>query len=1140
MTGLDISRTRKTAWYMREFIKSVVSFSLAVPLFAIKQLSNTLQAKEEAPDPDKAGNEAALDAVTRATEAQLAGPIKSVFKGGDKLQRDLVDRMFDSLPTDGDSSTVTEQEAKDGTPEGPVDAGQLDKSVFIALGEGLAAGVGDFGLSAEFQSGSFPALLALQMQTEFTQPLVEAPGIGAVPGFDDLPVIVPALMQNTALDEFPPRADYANLSVPSFRVCDAHQLRPIPPLVHRGDHKQTAANLILGGSDLIAGKAGELSTQLECALRQKPTVALLELGYYEIVEAAVKGDPAGLPDVDTFRDAYAPLLKSLREAGSQVVVMTIPDPQDTAYLSTVESAAGNLKIDPSLIYEGYDLNPGDRVTVSGLVDMGCQLLTRDLGPLPAGSIVPAAVVGQISTCVQALNAELATLAETHGALVYDLHGFLHQFAEEGANLGLRQLSADFLGGFYQLNGHYPGLAGHALIANEVLELLNEAFGAAFPLVNVEGVLDSDPVASYRQAEGPDLALDDLSALTRPAVETLPESVEEIEVVPVIPFEAAADDGHGGHTSRLTLPSDLEQTLPLSKSSSYYGDAIRAVNCRTEQESQFGSGRELLFGGLAMLDSHLHGHIHIKFTEPVDDITHFEVSLGEGLVGDDGVMTAPQFFKLPAQQNSVADDADLISSGDLDLATGEVTNLDFAFRFFNTALLALVRCNPKFPDVPIKFPGMYGSASARFEQRPDGKLDFTFQGTTFIPLGMALDDPVRFPLPFCSPALEYASIPGHGTTLHPHIHLSTSASAALEDESNLPDIPVNEIREYTIHAHNTSFGDKFHLTAPELVGDPTGRSQLMGRVQVQFGQRFGDSVSVAISHLNPGGLLTPDPGSPLGEDFPGRLPPAPIGHNEFLRFSQRTYYLDSLTCIDDPFDFCVGAVNVKTGKVLGELLHRALIGQNVFYALVRLEPRTPKESFYFQGPALFEKDSHGQTIFRFRGQVTIPYPEGNLFPAPDLATTFTAGPDSVLDPFLWVQAMDTPEAPEMVKKGEADQLVSSASEVFSYRYEIPGAPDQHSALFEYTNHTQNGTYRLDSLAWVSFTNSRESQLEPGDYDTVTFAGFGCWDKNDVQNEGVSATVQVSTAAEASYVSIQIGAAVVSNVNTKPEDIDEVRP
>ena len=76
--------------------------------------------------------------------------------------------------------------------------------------------------------------------------------------------------------------------------------------------------------------------------------------------------------------------------------------------------------------------------------------------------------------------------------------------------------------------------------------------------------------------------------------------------------------------------------------------------------------------------------------------------------------------------------------------------------------------------------------------------------------------------------------------------------------------------------------------------------------------------------------------------------------------------------------------------------------------------------------------------------------------------------------------------------------------------------------------------------MSFTNSRESKLKPGKHDTVTFSGFGVWDKNDVQTDSVLVNVQVSTAPKGQYVSIQIGAAVVSNVNTKPADIEQVRP
>ena len=130
----------------------------------------------------------------------------------------------------------------------------------------------------------------------------------------------------------------------------------------------------------------------------------------------------------------------------------------------------------------------------------------------------------------------------------------------------------------------------------------------------------------------------------------------------------------------------------------------------------------------------------------------------------------------------------------------------------------------------------------------------------------------------------------------------------------------------------------------------------------------------------------------------------------------------LTCIDDPFDLSVGNVSRKSGRLLGDLLHRGLIGQNLFYALLRVEPRTPKASFLFRGPAGFEKGRDGRTIFRFHGQVRVPYPEGYLFPSPDMATGVVIGPDSVLDPFYWIQAMEHDPKPETSMKGFSSRMV----------------------------------------------------------------------------------------------------------------------
>src|ERR1051326_3918577 len=58
----------------------------------------------------------------------------------------------------------------------------LDTTTFIVMGEGLAAGMANYGLSAVVQQYSFPAQMAAQMKTAFAQPLIQPPGIGGVIG----------------------------------------------------------------------------------------------------------------------------------------------------------------------------------------------------------------------------------------------------------------------------------------------------------------------------------------------------------------------------------------------------------------------------------------------------------------------------------------------------------------------------------------------------------------------------------------------------------------------------------------------------------------------------------------------------------------------------------------------------------------------------------------------------------------------------------------------------------------------------------------------------------------------------------------------------------------------------------------------
>ena len=1071
---------------MGELIQSLIRFSVDLSAFAFRQMASLVGRGQPA----------------------AAGPSSS--------------SAFPTSARKPDASSNT-------PPRVPARSGKLNTRNFMVLGEGLSAGFGDFQLNEFFQRKSFPAQMAEAMGVDFRQALVQEPGIGNLPGFPPAPVSVPAEMQTTFLSDLFAAGPRNDLSIPGLSVSDCVELRSRPPLVGQRDARQTVANFVLGMPG-FATSGDEGLTQLEYAARNAPTFALVALGFHEALSAAIQGDANLLPEAQGLLASFTRILRTLKDAGSEVMVMNIPDPLDTAWFNSVECAGKVLRADPEVLRMLYDPGSDDRITLPGLVEIGNQILGKSIGPLSPEHILHGGVAAQITSWVDQVNRELSGVAAEHGALCHDLRGFFRNMRTMGCSLCPRSITGEFLGGFYSLNGFYPGPGGNAILANDVLSALNRFYGAEFPMIDACRVVRGDPVAMYEPAKGPVWTAAHISALEQSAMPT-PVMNES----PQLPMGQSPP----GPTTNLQLPEGLEQVLPLSFDSSYIGEAIRAVNCRDEQTAIYGSSPTPLFGGLVLVDSHLRGNVRIKFTPPVNNVTRFEVSFEGGLVGNDSTLAAPSFYRFPFQQNGVSGVPGQPCSGTLNLVTGEVNpgDLKFSFVFTNTGLSALAKANPRFPRVPIAFPGDYGTATATFAQRPDGKLDFSFYGTTFLPLWKALG-PMRFPLPFAGPTLEFASIPANGTAMHPHIRLSTRNLGDASVPAEPISIPCNTIQEYTLFTHNSCFGDHFSLNIPEFGGDATGRSQLMGRLRLQFGERSANSVPVFVSLLTPGGALYPMQATPISQAFPGRLSPGPHGFDEFLRFPLRTYFLETVSFFDDPFDLSMGAVDVNTGQFIGGLLHRGFLAQDVFFALVRIEPRTPRSSFLFAGPASLEKGEIGQSIFRLQSTTRLPYPEGFLFPQPDLATGYVVGPGSFLEPYLWIQAIGEPSGSARVLEGEASQVLASNGNTFSYRYSLSDGPSGHQ-FFEYVNHSQEGRFRLNTLIWVKFMNSSKSDGQWAEYDTLTFAGFGTWSKGGVEKTSV-VTVQISNAPAARYVGIQVEAGEISNVNTKPPLLSDATP
>ena len=76
---------------MRDLTKSMMSFSWALSLFGLRQMTCMLTPQSWN------GASSSFDHVTRSTEDHLGSVTRSLFRAGDNLQRGMVDLMFNML-----------------------------------------------------------------------------------------------------------------------------------------------------------------------------------------------------------------------------------------------------------------------------------------------------------------------------------------------------------------------------------------------------------------------------------------------------------------------------------------------------------------------------------------------------------------------------------------------------------------------------------------------------------------------------------------------------------------------------------------------------------------------------------------------------------------------------------------------------------------------------------------------------------------------------------------------------------------------------------------------------------------------------------------------------------------------------------
>ncbi len=406
-------------------------------------------------------------------------------------------------------------------PKAP-ERGDADFSRYMAAGSSHTAGITNRSLYLEGQKNSYPNMLAQQFRTvgggEFKQPLVEGEHGWPLGKFmldnvqgacDTLPywAVVPfrgALdTTGTHLNIFS-QGPFGNMGIPESKVTDytTAGFASINRYARRMFDKPATARPV-----------DEL-------LLPEHTFFTLWLGIEDVLNyAAAGGETTPVPNnrnlvtpAAQFAVAYDSVLNTLTRNGAKGVVLTIPDVLEMPYFNAIPAKGMdlnmkdanrlNLKYNSTQVHfdvgmnyflvedetapNGYrQLRAGEYVRMDVPMDsIRCAGWGWEV-PMPGAWVITAAEVQKIRGAINDYNSIIHVLAKNYQIPVSDVRYYLETVIKDGAQYNGGNYTYAFLhGGLFSLDGLRFTGRGNALIANCIINTINEHYGSSIPLVDV--------------------------------------------------------------------------------------------------------------------------------------------------------------------------------------------------------------------------------------------------------------------------------------------------------------------------------------------------------------------------------------------------------------------------------------------------------------------------------------------------------------------------------------------------------------------------------------------------------------------------------------------------------------------------------
>jgi hypothetical protein len=388
----------------------------------------------------------------------------------------------------------------------PSVGGDLFRS-YVAMGNSITAGFQSSGINDSTQRESYAALFAEQVGTRYAYPSLLEPGC---------PPPIENFQTGARVSQPPGRPDcnfrtpgsnapvLNNVAVPGATIID--------PTSTSSPSSNTLTMLVLGGK-----------TQVQRALDADPTFVSIWIGNNDVLAAAVSGllTPVpgvspGITPVATFTQRYDQMLDELQAGADRL--------QGGILIGVVQVAGAPILFPAAVLVNNAQFRAGFEQATGGPVTIhpSCAANTQSLIsfamvpqirlfrttptdprahpplivceknqmgiPAPVGDIFILDATEQIDLAgtVSAYNAHIFQKADEMGFAFFDPNGALADLRNAGLIPIVPNLASPTapFGDYVSLDGIHPAGPAHVLVANGIIQAVNDEYGVDIPEVTV--------------------------------------------------------------------------------------------------------------------------------------------------------------------------------------------------------------------------------------------------------------------------------------------------------------------------------------------------------------------------------------------------------------------------------------------------------------------------------------------------------------------------------------------------------------------------------------------------------------------------------------------------------------------------------